>query len=69
MSKHHNAFQTLEVLSVFGIFILFVFFFVCNFFLANIVVIVGDDEHKVNSACAGNIVVRFDVLKGHLLCF
>ena len=66
MSKHHNTFQTLEVLSIFGIFILF-FFFCLQIFLAKIFVIVGDDKYKVNSAA--NIVVGFDTLKGRLLYF
>jgi len=67
MNKHHNTLQTLEVLSIFGIFIFYFYFYFLHFFLAKIILIVGDDEYKVNSAA--NIVVGFDALNGRLLYF
>ena len=61
MSKYHNT-QTLEILSIFGIFILssfFILFLLLPLILAKIVLIVSDEEYKVNSAT--NIVVGFDI--------
>ena len=61
MSKYHNT-QTLEILSIFGIFILssfFILFLLLPLILARIVLIVSDEEYKVNSAT--NIVVGFDI--------